>query len=62
MSNSNNDEAATAHDRMAGAAAKLIAMYAHATPDYMNSTVLTIPGHLGHDAHEIDVLYSPATL
>ena len=71
---------------MAGTAAKLIAMYACATPDYVNSTVLTIPGHLGHalynlftvsvssttsvslfsvahnDAHEIDVLYSPATL
>ena len=46
-------EAATAHDRMAGAAAKLIAMYAHATPDYMNSTVLTIPGHLGHAPYNL---------
>jgi len=33
---------------MAGTAAKLIAMYACATPDYVNSTVLTVPVRTFH--------------
>jgi len=46
-------EAATAHDRMAGAAAKLIAMHARAAPDYVNNAVLTVPGHLGHAPYNL---------
>ncbi|KAF8335077.1 uncharacterized protein EI90DRAFT_3049404 [Cantharellus anzutake] len=46
-------EAAAAHDRMAGAAAKLVALHARATPDYVNNAVLTVPGHLGHAPYNI---------
>ena len=38
---------------MAGAAAKLIAMHARATPDYVNNAVLTVPGHLGHAPYNL---------
>jgi len=46
-------EGAITHEKIAAAAHKLITLHVKATPDYINNSPLTVPGHLSNAPYNI---------